>query len=238
MATPHDGRPAPRSGTYGTPAAPHLAVRGEARLDVAPELARLDITVGARGRDRRATLDDLTRRNATALDLVRSYGDGVERLETGSLTVTPELGPRGRGERVRSHHGTVRLAAELSDFTVLGDLATRLADLELTRVEGPWWSLRPDSPAHRRARQEAVHDAVRRAREYAEALGTALDALVELADSGVPDVRHPESFAGMRSRGFARSAAGEEPPPLDLEPQRQRVHAEVTARFTLVPPDL
>ncbi|CAL9564451.1 SIMPL domain-containing protein [Streptomyces sp. enrichment culture] len=237
MAIPHDARPAARSGAPGTPAAPHLTVRGEARFDVAPELARLDITVGARDRDRRATLDALTRRNAAALDLVRSCGDGVERLETGSLTVTPELGSRGRGERVRGYHGTVRLAAELSDFAVLGDLAARLADLDLTRVDGLRWSLRPDSPAHRRARQEAVHDAVRRAREYAEALGTALDALVELTDTGVPDLP-PETFAGTAPRGFARSAADEEPPPLDLEPQRRRVQAEVTARFTLVPPEL
>ncbi|MEW2073365.1 SIMPL domain-containing protein [Streptomyces sp. NPDC012403] len=223
MTTPHP---------YGTPGAPHLAVRGEAHLETAPDLARIAVTLTARGRDRRATLDDLTRRNTAALDLLKSCGDAVEHLETGALTVTPELTAHGRGERVRAHRGTVRLTAGLGDFTALGALVTRLADLDLTRVDGPWWTLRPDSPAHREARQQAVRDAVRRAREYAEALGTTLAALIELTDTRT----EPEPFARSRSMAFA--AATEDAPPLDLEPQRQHVHAEVSARFTLQPPRL
>ncbi|MFF9203392.1 SIMPL domain-containing protein [Streptomyces sp. NPDC014986] len=222
---------------HGTPGAPHLTVRGEAHLEAAPDLARIAVIVTARGRDRRTTLDDLTRRNTAALDLIRSYGEALEHLGTGALTVTPELAAHGRGERVRAHHGTVHLTAELTDFGVLGDLATRLADLDLTRVDGPWWSLRPDSPAHGRARRSAVHDAVRRAREYAEALGTTLAALVDLTDAGT-GTGHPESFARTRSAAFAAAGDGAPPPPLDLEPQRQHLHAEVTARFTMLPPRL
>ncbi|MFH8449874.1 SIMPL domain-containing protein [Streptomyces fungicidicus] len=228
MTTPHP---------YGTPGAPHLTVRGEAHLEAAPDLARIAVTLTARGRDRRSTLDDLTRRNAAALELLKSCGDAVEHLETGALTVTPELSAHGRGERVRAHHGAVHLTAELGDFTALGELATRLADLELTRVDGPWWTLRPGSPAHREARQQAVHDALRRAREYAEALGTELAALIELGDTGaMPE--QPEPFARTRSMAFAAATEDAGPAPLDLEPRRQRIHAEVTARFTLRPPRL
>lgn len=223
---------------YGTPDAPRISVRGAAHLEVDPETARIAITVQARGRDRRTTLDDLTRRNTAALDLVKSCGEAVERLETGAFTLTPEPTRHGRGERVRAYHGTVHLTAELTDFTVLGDLVTRLGDLDLTRVDGPWWALRPDSPAHRQARQQAVREAVRRAREYAEALGTTLTALVELADTGT-DAPAPHLPAGRaRSLSFAAAAEDTGPAPLDLEPQRQHVHAEVDARFTMAPPRL
>ncbi|MPY63918.1 SIMPL domain-containing protein, partial [Streptomyces spongiae] len=174
---------------YGTPDAPRIAVRGEAQLEVDPEIARIGVTVGARGKDRRAALDDLTRRNATALDLVKGYGDAVERVETGAFSITPELTKYGRGERVHAYHGRVHITAELTDFTALGELTTRLADLELTSVDGPWWALRPASPAHRRARQQAVREAVLRAREYAEALGTTLAALIELADIGAENAQ-------------------------------------------------
>jgi uncharacterized protein YggE len=85
---------------YGTPDAPRIAVRGEARLEVDPEIARLTITVSARGRDRRAALDDLTRRNAAVLDLVKSYGDAVERPRRTRPHV-PRRRPR--------HRRTVRL---------------------------------------------------------------------------------------------------------------------------------
>ncbi|MFJ6795854.1 SIMPL domain-containing protein [Streptomyces sp. NPDC091268] len=224
---------------YGTPDVPRVAVRGEARLEVDPEIARIGITVSARGTDRRTALEDLTRRNNTVLDLVKSYGDPVEKIETGTFSITPELTRHGRGERVRAYHGRVHLTAELSDFTTLGELTTRLADLDLTQVDGPWWALRPTSPAHGEARRQAVLEAVQRAREYAAALGAELAALVELADLGaenaLPFGAAPGS--GMRTMAFSGSEdAG--PPPLDLEPQRQTVYAQVNARFTMTPPRL
>ncbi|MEU6543439.1 SIMPL domain-containing protein [Streptomyces sp. NPDC046859] len=234
MATPsEDPQPAL---PYGTPDAPRLAVRGEAHLEVDPEIARIGVTVTSRGKDRRTALDDLTRRNATVLDLVKSYGDAVERLETGALSLSPELKDKGRGERVHAYHGSVHLTADLTDFTALGELTTRLADLDLTRVDGPWWALRPGSPAHRQARQHAVREAVQRAREYAEALGASLAALVELADTGSDSPAPPR---GGRTRSLAYGAAEDAPAaPLDLEPQRQHVIAQVDARFTMTPPRL
>ncbi|MET7380025.1 SIMPL domain-containing protein [Streptomyces sp. NPDC005526] len=225
---------------YGTPDTPRIAVRGEAHLEADPDLARIGITVSARGKDRRSTLEDLTRRNTQVLDLLKSYGPAVERIETGHLTLTPELAQRGRGERVRTHHGLVHLTAELTDFTALGELTTRLADLELTRVDGPWWALHPDSPVHRDARRQAVREALQRARDYAEALGATLAALVELADTGAENPE-PLPRAATRMRSMAAYAgAGEDTPapPLDLEPQKQHVHATVNARFTMTPPRL
>ncbi|MET9733646.1 SIMPL domain-containing protein [Streptomyces sp. NPDC006458] len=238
MTTPEPAHPQPPV-PYGTPDAPRIAVQGEARLEVDPEIARLGITVGARGRDRRSALDDLTHRNAAVLDLVKSYGDAVERLETGAFSITPELTKYGRGERVHRYHGAVRITAELNDFTALGELTTRLADLDLTHVDGPWWSLRPDSPAHRDARRQAVREAVQRAREYAEALGTGLAALVELADVGAENpVGHQASPGRMRSAAYAVAAESDTAAPLDLEPERQHVYATVNARFTMNPPRL
>ncbi|WP_221356578.1 SIMPL domain-containing protein [Streptomyces beigongshangae] len=235
----HPEHPGPAT-PYGTPEAPRLAVRGEAHLEVDPEIARLGITVQARGTDRRDALADLTRRNTAALDLVKTYADAVEKLETGAFSLTPELTRHGRGERVRAYHGRVRITAELTDFTALGELTTRLADLDLTHVDGPQWALRPDSPAHRRARQQAVREAVQRAREYAEALGTTLTALVELADTGVQSAQPygiETSARSLRTMTFD-AAAPEQPPALDLEPERQHVFAQVDARFTMAPPAL
>ena len=225
---------------YGTPEVPRVAVRGEARLVVDPEIARIGITVSARGTDRRSALEDLTRRNTTVLDLIKSYGEPVEKLETGAFSITPELTRHGRAERVRAYHGRVHITAELNDFTALGELTTRLADLELTRVDGPWWALRPTSPAHGEARRQAVLEAVQRAREYAQALGAGLAALVELADLGAENAA-PVSMAApagmMRSMAYGGTDESVAPP-LDLEPQRQTVYAQVNARFTMTPPQL
>ncbi|WP_408996096.1 SIMPL domain-containing protein [Streptomyces scabiei] len=185
----------------------------------------------------RALADDA---NTTVLDLLKTYGQAVERLETGAFSLTPELKEKGRGERIQAYHGRVHITADLTDFTTLGELTTRLADLDLTRVDGPWWSLRPASPAHRKARQQAVKEAVQRAREYAEALDTTLAALVELADIGAeaPQPLRPAAPGGIMRSARAKSADDTDAPPLDLEPQRQHVYAQVNARFTMHPPRL
>jgi uncharacterized protein YggE len=232
--------PTTTAAPYGTPETPRVAVRGEARLEFDPEIARIGVTVSARGTDRRSALEDLTRRNATVLDLIKSYGESVEKLETGAFSISPELTRKGHGERVRAYHGRVHLTAELADFTALGELTTRLADLELTRVDGPWWALRPDSPAHGEARRQAVKEAVQRAREYAEALGARLAALVELADLGAENAGPymPVAYGAARSAGYGGAAEAEMAPALDLEPQRQTVYAQVNARFTMTPPQL
>ncbi|GAA3396773.1 SIMPL domain-containing protein [Streptomyces roseoviridis] len=226
MTTPH----------HPTPETPQVTVRGESRLETEPELARIGVAVRARGTDRSDVLASLTARNTEALTLLKSYGDAVTDLETGALSLTPEPARHGRGERVRGYQGWVHLTAELTDFTALGELVTRLADLEWTRVDGPWWSLRPDSPAHARARRQAVHEAVRRAREYAEALGSSLVALLELSDTA-PLPGMPAPMGGGMRMAFAAETA-EAPAPLDLQPQRQTVTAEVTARFVMSPPTL
>ncbi|MEU8759111.1 SIMPL domain-containing protein [Streptomyces sp. NPDC048659] len=219
-----------------TPEAPQVTVRGEGRLEVDPELARIGVSVRARGTDRSSVLAALTARNAEAIALVKSYGDAVAKLETGALSVSPEPSRHGRGERVRGYQGWVHLSAELTDFTALGELTTRLADLEWTRVDGPWWALRPDSPAYAEARRRAVGEAVRRAREYAEALGSSLVALLELSDTGLGQGGGPVPMGGARM-AFAAEAV-DAPAPLELEPQRQTVTAEVAARFTMAPPAL
>jgi hypothetical protein len=80
---------------------------------------------------------------------------------------------------------------------------------------------------------------VQRAREYAEALGTTLTALVELSDIGAENPQpYPYGTRSMARGAVAAAEAGGEPGPIDLEPQRQHVYAQINARFTMAPPRL
>lgn len=205
-----------------------VAVRGEVVREVPPEIAVFSVTVSARDRDRQAVLVRLTDRAATVREVIDSYGAAIERRETGSLHVRPEL--KRSGERVSAYHGSVTTTVIVRDFTVLGELMLRLADQDQVTVAGPWWELRPDSPVHRETRRAAIDAAVQRAREYAEALGARLIALLEIADTGMAD--RPMM---ARAAYEVMSAAGA-PPELDLDPQPQQVRASVEARFTMSEP--
>lgn len=221
-----------------TQQAPVVSVRGDAALEVPPEIARLQVSVAAEAGDRRAALETLSRRNDDVLALVKSYGDAIERVETRGLSVYPVLHRRDskrREEKVRFYHGTVRIMITVADFAVLGELAARLGDMEMTDVEGPWWALRRNSPVYRQARAEAARAAVTRASEYAEAVGGAVTALLELSDTGLSGGAIPAPHA-VRAMAARAGAAAPEPPPLDLEPAEQTVQAQVEARFTMTQP--
>ncbi|KAB1939805.1 SIMPL domain-containing protein [Micromonospora sp. ALFpr18c] len=211
---------------------PVVQVRGEAYREVPPELARFAVTATARDRDREATLTRLAERAAAVRVLLDGSGPVVARRETGDLRVRPET--RRSGERVVAWHGSVTttVTVTVTDFTALGELMLRLADQDQVEVAGPWWELRPDSPAHREARHAAIGDALLRAREYAEALGARVTALIELADAG------PAERPMFARAAFGGAGGGGGAPELELDPQPQTVQAAVQARFTISDPVL
>lgn len=215
---------------------PVISVRGEARLEVEPEIASLRVTAEARDRDRRTVLKRLAARNSQLLGLVREYGDAVEKLESGAVSVYPDIKYEDRTERVRGYRGQVSLNVVVGDFTVLGELVTRLADGDLVTVMGPRWALRPNSLVRRQARIAAAEDANRRAGEYAQAFGGELDGLIEVADSGLlAGQSGREFFFGGDSDDAPRSSALGMPV-MDFEPVQQTVTARVEARFRMIPP--
>src|SRR5262245_15678997 len=101
------------------PSAPLLSVRGEATLEVPPEIVELTVIVSARDTDRERVLERLSKRNDECLGLLRSYGEAVQRIETTGLAVHPELRRGGRREQVRDYVGTIRVNVTVRDFTIL-----------------------------------------------------------------------------------------------------------------------
>ena len=223
-----------------------VSVRGEAVVEVEPELATIDVSVGAQDRERDRTLESLDRRSSAVLALVESFGAAVERVETAALRIAPQFKDNKPRERIVGYTAYVRHTVQVVDFTRLGDLVARLAEQEMVDVMGPRWALRRDSAVYRDARMAAARDAVERAREYAAALGSHVAGLVELADTGLMSEAlwrggggdfavAPMAMAPARAMGAAPA-----PPPvtLDLEPVHQVVRANVEARFTIEPPVL
>lgn len=202
-----------------------VVVRGEALRELPPDLAVFSVTVSAGGRDRQATLTRLTDRAAGLRSALDDYPDAVERRETGAVQIYPEI---KRGERVTGYVGTVTTLVTVTDFAVLGDLLLRLGNQDQTTVSGPWWQLRPGSRAGADVRREAVTDALRRAREYAEAVGAEVDRLVEIVDEGAGQ--------SLMRASFGAAEAASAPMHLEIDPQRQTVHAAVTVRVAITEP--
>jgi uncharacterized protein YggE len=213
-----------------------LAVRGEAELEVAPDLAVLDLTVQAQDRQRDVVLRTLAERLRTVRESLAVHGAAVERVDTGPLWVNPLRPGSWRGvDKVTGYQGSAQLQITVVDFDVLGEIVLALAGQEQTALHGPQWRLRPDNPGHQQAREQAVAAALLRARQYAAALGSTLTALLELADQGLGSDNGYHPGGMFKAMAYSQT---EEQPDLDLQPVPQTLHATVEARFTMTPPDL
>ncbi|SFF79671.1 SIMPL domain-containing protein [Blastococcus tunisiensis] len=215
--------PAPGAGT------PQVVVRGEAVLQVEPEIADVWVTVRVRARDRQTALERCRAAQERVSAVAAEAADAVESLETTGASVHLEVRDRrAPGEPV----ATVSTRLTVARLDAVGDLVVALGRLDDVDVSGPTWRLRPDSPAVERARLEAVTDAVRRARQYAAAFGARVTGLLEVSDAGL-------GGGGLRVAAPMASMARFESDELqlDLTPPRQEVHGAVEVRFAMSEPD-
>jgi len=221
------------------PAEPVISVRGEASLEVDPEIAVVYVSVMARDKDRHRAVDLLAKRNGLVTGAIKKFGEAVEKLESGRVNVRPEFSGGKPRERITGYVAQANLTVTIADFAILGDLVTDLAGQELVAVTGPEWQLRQNSPVRRDARLAAARDAMERAREYAEAFGGTITGLVEAADAGLlgAEPRPQRSVFSSRAGAMAGAPAGDSPE-FDFEPAKQTVTAQVEARFTMTAPSL
>src|SRR6266702_1736320 len=104
-------------------AQPSISVRGEAVLEVDPEIAVISVAVMVRDKDRRRAVDLLAKRNGKVLAMVRALGEAVDKVESGAASVHREFKDGGRGkDRVTGYVARGNISVTISDFTVLGDL--------------------------------------------------------------------------------------------------------------------
>jgi len=207
---------------------PQVVVRGEAVLTVPPEVADVLATVQVRARDRQSALERCRARMDEVAAVVAGAGDAVETSETGSVSVHEQWQERGTPQPA----ATVETRLVLSRLEGAGDLVVALGRLDDVTVSGPFWRMRPDSPAHAEARLAAARDAVRRARQYAAAFGAELTALVEVADTGLSGGSPRLARAAGAMAPFESSTLT-----LDLTPAQQEVHGSVEVRFRMSDPD-
>jgi uncharacterized protein len=217
------------------PAEPVISVRGEATLEVEPEIAVVWVAVMARDADRLRAVELLTGRTARVSGMIKGFGEAIEKLESQPVNVQPVFKDGRVREKVSGYIARAGFTVTVRDFDVLGDLVAGLASADMVTVTGPDWQLRPDSPVYRAARLAAAKDATRRAGEYAEAFGGRISGLVEAADSGMmSDAGQPRFMAASRALTAGAAPAGT--PEFDFEPAMQTVSAQVEARYTMTAP--
>jgi uncharacterized protein YggE len=211
---------------------PSVSVRGTARLEVAPDLARFTVSVSSRHPDRQIALEALAERSSAVREIVDSAGAAVEKRESGGFHLWPDT--RRHGEGLPAYAGSVATTVTVNDFAVLGDLMVRLALVDQCHVAGPRFQLREHSGHMAEARRAAVQDGLERARQFADSLGAKLDSLVDLTDCDADPV-HDDDALPLPAMP---TGAGDDLPSFDVDLRPLTVQAQVRLRLTITPPVL
>ena len=211
--------------------APIVTVRGQAQLEVPPDLATLSFTVHSAGDSAERTRAELAEASGQIRDLLSRHAEAIERSSTSGLHVAPVFSGRS-GTKITGYWGSFSTQIVVQDFDALSAIVFALTPLPNSQIDGPWWSLRPDNPAYRIVRLEAIADARRRADDYAAAFGSSVVDLVEVSDLE-PGLVAPRE---LRAFGLARDVAEEAA--FEFEPAIQTVSGQVTVRFTTSTADL
>jgi uncharacterized protein YggE len=208
---------------------PIVTVRGEAEVEVPPDLAGLRITLHGSGSDARAVWAELSRTGEQLTGLLDQHAAAIEERATTGAHVSPVFGKRGQG-KITGYRGSQHTRVVLHDFDALSPLLLAIAELPNGAVDGPDWSLRRDNPAYRQARLAAIEDARARAADYAAGFGGRVAELIEISDTEGGGYGGPRPMAM-----FARAGGGPTADQLDvdLEPQSQQVTGHIVVRFGL-----
>jgi len=104
------------------PAEPVISVRGEANLEVEPEIAIVWVMVMARDADRHKAVDLLAGRTGQIGDMIKGYGEAIEKLESQPVNVQPVFSGGKVREKVSGYVARGGFTVTVRDFAVLGDV--------------------------------------------------------------------------------------------------------------------
>ena len=217
---------------------PTLTVSEEGRVQLAPDKAVVSLSVETAGESLEEVQDENRERMNRVMTRLQKLGIKKERIQTSSLSVTPQYPPRPRRQ---SNQPAIPQIPKIIGYTVSNTLTVEVLELEIVgrvvdsalqaganRFSHITWALQDSRPA----RLEALKNAAQRAREKAQTLARALNVqltqLLAVTEGGMPSIPQ-RSTRGRPMMSMAMEDAGSVP----VSPGELTVRAVVTLVYEI-----
>jgi uncharacterized protein len=205
-----------------------VTVRGSATVGATPDEARVVVELDELRPTAEEAYAAVAERAGTLQALCDELEIGTSKRSTGGISVGEHTEYVDGRPQHRGFRAVARTDLRLDDAAVVARVLAEAVARVGARVDGPFWSVRSENPAHLTAAREAALVARRKAEAYGEALGLRLGAL-EKAEEPVVRVS-PRPFEAMAARDL-----NADPPVVGVEPGELQVTAEIEVTFFLVP---
>lgn len=213
-------------------AAPNTVYVGaDGKFEAAPDTAQLQMNVSVQETTSQAAFQHASKEVEQVREVLRANGLDTKAASVGFFSVQPvyEWKPK---QRVIGYRVTTDVTLKVKDFSKIGPITQQLADANVSETQNLSYILENIDDAKNRA----VEDAYRRARNSAETVARASGrALGELSYASVDTFENPRILMPRMARAMAAgpNAASAPAPTEDFTPQTVTVTAHVNALFNL-----
>ena len=205
-------------------------VGAEGKFESAPDTAQIQFNVAVQDDTSQAAFVRASKNVEQVRQVLRANGIDPKAANVGFLSVQPvyEWKPK---QRVIGYRVTTDVTLKLKDFAKVGPITQQLADANVSETQTLSYTLENIDEA----KNKAVEDAYRRARNSAEALARAGGrTLGELSYASVDTFENPRMVMPYKTRAMSTMANAAPPAPTEgFTPQSVTVTAHVNALFNL-----
>jgi uncharacterized protein YggE len=211
-------------------AAPNTVYVGaDGKFEAAPDTALLQFNVSVQDDTSQAAYQHASKDVEQVRQILHANGIEPKAANLGFLSVQPQYDWKNPKHKVIGYRVTTDVTLKLKDFSKIGPITQQLADANVSETQTLNYTLENIDDA----KNKAVEDAYRRARNSAETLARASGrALGELSYASVDTFENQRPMPRM-ARPMAAMAAAAPAPTEDFTPQTVTVTAHVNALFNL-----
>ena len=205
-------------------------VGADGKFDSAPDTAQIQFNVSVQDETSQAAFQRASKNVEQVRQVLRNNGIDPKAANIGFLSVQPvyEWKPK---QRVIGYRVTTDVSLKLKDFAKVGPITQQLADANVSETQTLNYTLENMDEA----KNKAVEDAYRRARNSADTLARAAGRSVgELSYASIDTFENPRMPMPHMARAMSAMANAAPPAPTEeFSPQTVTVTAHVNALFNL-----
>lgn len=189
-----------------------LTVSGSGEVSAAPDEAQLSAGVVTEAKTAAAALADNTRKMNAVFATLKRLGIPDKAIQTSGFSVSPQYPPyNSNAPRViTGYQVSNTVTVKVDDLAKLGTSLDALVSSGANQMNGVSFSFRDPKPLLTQAREEAVKDAIAKAKAYAQAAGVTLGPIQAINESGAEPPRPFMKVMALEAAGPVPVAAGEQ----------------------------
>jgi uncharacterized protein YggE len=207
-----------------------IYVGADGKFESAPDTAVIQFNISVQEDSPQNAYQHASKEAEQVRQVLHANGIEPKAANIGFLTVQPMYDWKNAKQKVIGYRVTTDVSLKLKDFSKIGSITQQLADANVSETQTLNYTLENMDEA----KNKAVEDAYRRARNSAEAVGRASGRSIgELSYASVDTFENQRIIAPRMARAMSSMSNAAPAPTEEFTPQTVTVTAHVNALFNL-----